>query len=77
MEDLDARGKKKKMKKKETKMAAAAYAALTDEDWCITQAHECAMLLGESSQATQAAVSKQPVSQSASQEVMCHSCLCR
>lgn len=27
-------------------MAAAAYAALTDEDWCTTQVHECAMLLG-------------------------------
>ncbi len=48
VEGLDARGKKKKMKKKETKMAAAAYAAVTDEDWCVTQAHECAMLLGES-----------------------------
>lgn len=46
-EGLDAKGKKNKMKKKEAKMAAAAYAALTDEDWCTTQVHECAMLLGE------------------------------
>lgn len=47
VEGLDAKGNKKKMKKKEAKLAAAAYAALTDEDWCTTQVHQCAMLLGE------------------------------
>eukprot|EP00903_Cladosiphon_okamuranus_P010856 g10255.t2 len=45
IEGLDAKGKKKKMKK-EARMAATAYAALTDEDWCTTQQHQCAMLLG-------------------------------
>ncbi|CAM9285124.1 unnamed protein product [Scytosiphon promiscuus] len=45
-EGLDAKGNKNKMKNKEMKKAAAAFAALTDEDWCTTRVNECALLLG-------------------------------
>lgn len=47
VEGLDAKGKKKKMKNKDIKIAAAAFAELTDEDWCTTRVNECALLLGE------------------------------